>query len=1035
MTRPRAADGAVRVTLHPGEDVLLRPGARLAEVRAPLAALTRRPELRHAGFVVEGEQLTDDQVVGERPLLPGAVLRARSPGAPPEVPPPGPGSWSGLDRRWLVARVSGADAGTVVGVDGPWAALRAWVRLRPGGRLAVRRTGGPAAWLAPRPGPVHGGAPWALTLLPAVASLGLAAALRQPLLAVFALVGLVAALPQLRAARQRAAAGPGSRDRPRELPGPAGLLAHAYAAWRVSPGAWAAARSAWAAAPTTRATAPAGGPFGAPPGPGAALLSAPHDDPWEPLLHDGAVAVLGPDHLARPVARALVARLACRGAEVLAGAHAPGWSWVRWLPAGGPRVRVLDGTARDGALERTADPRAHPVPGPRPAVDLVVSVGAVPAGCRAVVRVLDPRRVRITGPDGAARVVPLVGVTAEWAEHLARLLAGAAWLGRTVEPAAGQPEGDLLPDAVPLTRAHGLTYLPEAADLVARWAGARCWAVPLGIGADGAPVHLDLVRDGPHLLVAGTTGSGKSELLQTLLLGLALTRSPADLALVLVDFKGGAGLGGCRDLPHVVGQVTDLEPGLAARALAGLRAELRRRERVLAEHGVPDLVALPPRTLPRLVVVIDEFRALTDDLPEFLPALLRVAAQGRSLGVHLVLATQRPGGAVGPDLRANVGARIALRVTDALESRDVLDDPAAARIAAATPGRAVLRLGSAPPVPLQCAHATGPSEAALPLVRRAPVRAGNRPGPVARPTAHPASIATPLVDAVRRAASALGHVPGTPPWLPPLPHRATAADLPQAGRRNADVLALALGDDPDHQRRTRVTWDPTEGHLAVLGRARSGRTTTLVTLGLAALELGWTVHGIARDAPALARLRQHPGYGGTVHPADAEAVARVLSDTVPGRRREPGSEPASGTDPGAQTAPARRDRALVLVDGVEDARGTLPVAALRSGPAFALSADGPSVGGLASRVGPRLVLLGTDRAADVVLGAPVPLAGSGGPPGRAAWCGRGDPVLCQVLEPDDPATDGRTDGRHRRRHNGEAEPGISPRSRSPSSPR
>jgi S-DNA-T family DNA segregation ATPase FtsK/SpoIIIE len=109
---------------------------------------------------------------------------------------------------------------------------------------------------------------------------------------------------------------------------------------------------------------------------------------------------------------------------------------------------------------------------------------------------------------------------------------------------------------------------------------------------------------------------------------------------------------------------------------------------------------------------------------------------------------------------------------------------------------------------------------------------------------------------------------------------------------------------------------------------------------------------------------------------------------------------------------------------------------------FALSADGPSVGGLASRVGPRLVLLGTDRAADVVLGAPVPLAGSGGPPGRAAWCGRGDPVLCQVLEPDDVAVDGdqvdgdqeeNAGGRHRR-HDAAAGSGISPRSRSPTSP-
>ena len=1071
MTRPRASDDAVRVTLHPGEDVLLRAGARLADVRAPLATLTRRPELRYATFAVDRERLTDDRVVGVRPLLPGAVLRvvpAQQPGVP-ELLPPGPGPWSGADKPWLVARVTGADAGTMAGVDGPWGALRAWVRLRPGGRLAVRRTRGPATWLAPRPEPAHGGVPWALALLPAVASLGLAAALRQPLLAIFALVGLVVALPQLRAARQRAAVGPGARNRPRELPGPAGLLAFAHAALHVSPGAWAAARDAWAgsdARAAARATARAPGAFGVSPGPGAHLLSAPHDDPWEPLLHDRAVAVLGPDGPARSVARALVARLVARGAEVLVGEHAPGWSWARWLPSGGSRVLVLDGAADgvgaadgmgapDGVLDRADGPwtgRAARPTGRAPDVDLVVSVGTVPSGCRAVVRVLDTRRVRITGPDGAARVVPLVGVTAEWAEHLARLLAGAAWLGQTAA-AVGPPEDSCLPDVVPLTWAHGLAEVPGPEALTARWSAARGWAVPLGIGSDGAPVCLDLVRDGPHLLVAGTTGSGKSELLQTLLLGLALTRPPADLTLVLVDFKGGASLGACPALPHVVGQVTDLEPGLAARALAGLRAELRRRERVLVAHGVPDVAALPPGTLPRLVVVIDEFRALADDLPEFLPALLRVAAQGRSLGVHLVLATQRPGGAVGPDLRANVSARLALRVTDSLESRDVLDDPAAARIPAATPGRAVLRLGSAPPVPLQCAHATAPPVAEVPLVRRAPARPGSPasvtstahnpmrdlrkypsgcplgvlPGP-AVPDPAPADVATLVVDAARLAASTLGRVPSAPPWLPPLPSRASVADLPQATRRNRSGLVLALGDDPDHQRRTTVSWDPAEGHLAVLGRARSGRTTALVTLALAALGRGWTVHGIARDVVALAPLRQHPGYGGTVHPDDAESVARVLSDAG----QDAGQDAGRG---------ARRDRTLVLVDGAEDVRGVLPAAVLRSGLAFALSADGPSVGGLASRVGPRLVLLGTDRASDVVLGAPVLLAGSGGPPGRAAWCGRGDPVLCQVLEPDAAAVvhgqDGHRDepgdGRHRR--HGATGSGISPLSRSPTSPR
>lgn len=1065
MTRPPSSGTAVRVTLHPGEDVLLRPGARLGDLRAPLAALTRRPELRHATLSADGTRLTDDRVVGERPLLPGAVLRAHPPGSPDQAPHPEPE----IGRPWLVARVSGADAGTVVGAYGPWAALRTWVRRRPDGRLAIRRSRGPAEWLAPRPEPAPGGIPWALAVLPAVASLTLAAVLRQPVLAVFALVGLVVAAPQLHAARRRATARSAAGGRPHELPGPARLLAFAHAASHVSPGAWRAAQEAHAAGAT-----------GAPAAPRTSLLAGP-PDPWEQLLHDGVVAVLGPAGLARSVARALVAGLAARGATVRVDGGTRDWAWTRWLPPGRPVVLVTDCSADAGDVARkvaggpvggaTGDPAGDPAGGRIPSsdsTDLVVSVGAVPPGCRAVACVLDGRRVRITGPDGAVRVVPLVGVTAEWAEHLARLLAGAARLGRTAatlqgtradggfgdegprpgdipgaaHPGTPRPDDPRLPDAVSLTVAHCLAGAPGPDLVAARWADADGWAVPLGIGVDGTPVRVDLIRDGPHLLVAGTTGSGKSELLQTLVLGLALVRSPADVALVLVDFKGGASLGACRGLPHVVGQVTDLEPGLAARALAGLRAELGRRERVLADHGVPDVAALAPGTLPRLVVVIDEFRALADDLPEFLPALLRVAAQGRSLGVHLVLATQRPGGAVGPDLRANVSARLALRVTDALESRDVLDDPAAARIPVETPGRAVLRLGSAPPVALQCAHATAPPEAQLPLVRRAPTWCGGPAAvrtaaaephrlPRADPPARP-DTATLVVDAARRAARSLGHVRGAPPWLPPLPRRATVADLPPATRHDRSGLLLALGDDPGRQRRTTVTWHPGDGHLAVLGRPRSGRTTALVTLGLAGLRQGWAVHTVARDGAAFAPLRRHAGYGGTVHPDDAEAVSRLLSDDGPDVGRPDRSGRAGR--PG-QAGRARHGRTLVLVDGAEDVRGTLPPAALRSGIAFVLTADGPSVGGLASRVGPRLVLLGTDRAADVVLGAPALVAGSGGPPGRAVWCGRADPVLCQVLEPgEEPEDTGHQGAADRPRDPGKR-PGLSPPSGSPTSPR
>ncbi|WP_456847707.1 FtsK/SpoIIIE domain-containing protein, partial [Cellulomonas sp. P5_C6] len=245
---------------------------------------------------------------------------------------------------------------------------------------------------------------------------------------------------------------------------------------------------------------------------------------------------------------------------------------------------------------------------------------------------------------------------------------------------------------------------------------ADAWAEPpppglvaaLGIGAGGRTVAVDLVADGPHVLVAGTTGAGKSELLTTLVLSLALTHPPDRLAILLVDFKGGTGLGPVAGLPHVLEHVTDLDAAHARRILAALRAELRRRETLLAAAGVRDLLELDPAdpgTPPRLLVVVDELRALTEDLPDSSAALTRIAAQGRALGIHLVLATQRPAGAVGADLRANVAVRVALRVTDPADSTDVLDAPDAALIDPATPGRAWLRRGSRSLEPVQIARA------------------------------------------------------------------------------------------------------------------------------------------------------------------------------------------------------------------------------------------------------------------------------------------------------------------------------------------
>ena len=200
--------------------------------------------------------------------------------------------------------------------------------------------------------------------------------------------------------------------------------------------------------------------------------------------------------------------------------------------------------------------------------------------------------------------------------------------------------------------------------------------------ASDAGFVVDIARDGPHALIAGTTGSGKSEFLQTLVASLACANRPDELTFVLVDYKGGAAFGACEALPHTVGVVTDLDGRLVERALASLRAELKRREATLAAAGAPNLEVFRAGggALARLIIVVDEFASLAEELPDFVGGLVGIAQRGRSLGVHLVLATQRPEGVVNADIRANTNLRICLGVVRESESRDVIDAVDAARI-------------------------------------------------------------------------------------------------------------------------------------------------------------------------------------------------------------------------------------------------------------------------------------------------------------------------------------------------------------------
>jgi S-DNA-T family DNA segregation ATPase FtsK/SpoIIIE len=491
----------------------------------------------------------------------------------------------------------------------------------------------------------------------------------------------------------------------------------------------------------------------------------------------------------------------------------------------------------------------------------------VPHVCTAVLRTDGGRGwwTRDTSSADPAVPVHIVGVGAVAAASHARSLA------MLHDPEDGIAGDARLPRHVAFIDMIEPVGCNPAEEIARRWHSTthRSPRTPIGTAADGL-VDIDLVRDGPHGLLAGTTGSGKSELLRALVAGLALHTPPDRLAIVLVDYKGGATFDALVRLPHVVGVITDLDDHLADRALRSLHAELRRREMLLRAHAVADVAALhervPAVVLPRLLVVIDEFAALVAEQPEFLHALVGVAQRGRSLGVHLLLATQRPHGVISDDIRANTDLRIALRLLDSSDAMDVVGDRTPATLPRAVPGRGVMRLGADEHLMFQTGH--------LP---------------------HDQLVA--LVDWVVAAAEIAGTTTPDAPWLPPLPLRLRPLDLPHD--------AVGLCDDPDHQTHRPLYWSPDDGDVLVVGSAGMGRSSALRLLVSRTLDAPNThVYVLHADAPCTASPDDHH-RGLRVHVADRERVSRLL------HRLRRGTSAPSAT------------RAVLVIDDLDEVRRAL----------------------------------------------------------------------------------------------------------------
>jgi S-DNA-T family DNA segregation ATPase FtsK/SpoIIIE len=706
-----------------------------------------------------------------------------------------------------------------------------------------------------------------------------------------------------------------------------------------------------------------------------------------PLRRLGVLAITGPPHRTRALARSLVCRLAALHApedlRILAAfppSALPEWDWLKWLPHtrpptpdhhGGPRCLLAEDTARLAELldqevrPRLADPGPGSPPGETPGtgpLPHLVAVldqppGAVPeellgraaaVGVTVVwlapdtsgepselamrVRVDDQGTARLeeTGPGGRLvdGVVPDAGGLA-LCETIARRLAPLRLHRR---PTAAAAVG-----SVRLLDLLGLGDGPFDATAVQRSRPrSGLLQVPIGGRAHGGPLVLDLKEAaeagmGPHGLVVGATGSGKSELLRTVVAGLAATHSPGELAFVLVDFKGGAAFADLAALPHVAGLITNLQADLSMvdRAMAALAGEQARRQRLLHRAGnLPDLRAYAARraadprldALPHLLIVVDEFGELLTARPEFFDVFTGIGRVGRSLGMHLLLASQRLDEGRLHGLDSHLRYRICLRTFSAAESTAVLGTPDAYHLPP-TPGTAILKVDAAPPrqfhTALVSTHSAPAARASPPGPGSAFAASGRTPwiAPfTATQGAAASSSAGAAVPPSSGPAAVAGHAPGWSPgvgvagadrpsdlevlvgslagagrpvhrvWLPPL-----AANVPLDGLLGAAGpgwlrVPVGLVDRPADQAQEPLLLDLSgaAGHLAIVGAPRSGKSTLLCTVvaALAATHPPDAVQAYAIDLGGglLHRLAELPHVGAVCGAREPERVRRLVRE-------------------------------------------------------------------------------------------------------------------------------------------------------------